>query len=102
MWSGMRIIRNFLVQTDSPSVVRDPQFADTPWSGKGEEVSVSSNFKRKRRTKAQKEDIGQKFESGKRTCSELAGQYRISPILIYKWRRAMQKAKKQTPAIEVF
>ena len=38
------------------SCVRDPQFADTPWSGKGGEVSVSSNFKRKRRTKAQKEE----------------------------------------------
>ena len=60
-------------------------------------MSVSSNFKRKRRTKTQKEDIGQEFESGKRTCSELAGQYWISPILIYKWRRAMGKERNTGP-----
>ena len=39
------------------NVVRDLQFADTSWSDKGGGLSVSSNFKRKRWTKAQKEDI---------------------------------------------
>ena len=50
-------------------------------------MGKSTNTKRKRFTKAEKIEILNKFEAGKLTCSELAGQYKISPVLIYKWIR---------------
>ena len=52
-----------------------------------------TNTKRKRFTKAEKIEILSKFEAGRLTCSELAGQYRISPVLIYKWRKNMRKTE---------
>jgi len=54
-------------------------------------MSGSGNYRKRRWTRAQKEAILKEFEEGSRTCSELAGHYRVSPVLIYKWRKAMRK-----------
>ena len=39
----------------------------------------------------EKAEIVKAFISGRWSCSELAGQYRIHPALIYKWRKEMER-----------
>lgn len=47
--------------------------------------------KRRRFSRAQKVEILKDFDRGYSSCSELAERYRISPVLIYRWRKAMAK-----------
>ena len=49
--------------------------------------------KRRRFSRVQKKRILEAFNSGQMTCTELAGQHRISPVLIYRWRKEMAKQK---------
>ena len=48
-----------------------------------------SKLKRRYFTREQKAEIVRAFCSG-RSCSELAGQHRLHPALIYKWRKEMR------------
>ena len=56
-------------------------------------MDQETRTKRRRFSKVQKKRILEAFNSGQMTCTELAGQHRISPVLIYRWRRAMGKEK---------
>ena len=50
-------------------------------------------LKRRYFTREQKAKIVKAFSSGQ-SCSELAGQHRLHPALIYKWRKAMKHQEK--------
>ena len=56
-------------------------------------MEQATKKKRRRFSKVQKKRILEAFSSGQMTCTELAGQHRINPVLIYRWRRAMAKEK---------
>ena len=47
--------------------------------------------RRRRFSRAQKVEILKDFDRGYSSCSELAEKHRISPVLIYRWRKAMVK-----------
>lgn len=55
--------------------------------------------KRRRFTKEQKIKILKAFKKGT-TCTALAQEHRISPVLIYQWRKAMAKQERNSQSID--
>ena len=55
--------------------------------------------KRRRFSKAEKVKILKAFKAGT-TCTALAQEHRISPVLIYQWRRAMAKQERDNKSID--
>ena len=60
-------------------------------------MEKSEKLKRRYFTREQKAEIVRAFCSGQ-SCSDLAGQHRLHPALIYKWRKEMshQEANKKS------
>ena len=56
-------------------------------------------LKRRYFTREQKAEVVRAFCSGQ-SCSELAGQHRLHPALIYKWRKEMRHQETRDKAIE--
>ena len=55
-------------------------------------MEEQTRVKRRRFSKEQKMQILEAFRKGT-TCTALAQEHRVSPVLIYKWRKAMAKEK---------
>ena len=62
-------------------------------------MEKSKKIKRRYFTREQKAKIMKAFCSGQ-SCSELAGQYRLHPALIYKWRKEMRHQETNNKSVE--
>lgn len=62
-------------------------------------MEKSEKLKRRYFTREQKAEIVKAFCSGQ-SCSELAGQHRLHPALIYKWRKEMRHQEINNKSID--
>ena len=62
-------------------------------------MEKTEKLKRRYFTREQKAEIVRAFCSGQ-SCSELAGQHRLHPALIYKWRKEMKHKETSNRSID--
>lgn len=62
-------------------------------------MEKSEKLKRRYFKKEQKAEIVKALNSGQ-SCSGLAGQYRLHPAMIYKWRKEMKRQEISNKSVE--
>ena len=62
-------------------------------------MEKSRKLKRRYFKREQKAEIVRALCSGQ-SCSELAGQYRLHPAMIYKWRKEMKRQEINSKSVE--